>query len=279
MDNTLQLFSTDTLRLEHDMPLAMHTVQPQSIVSAGYTEHSVTSTIFEYKELQQTPLNADMIWLFAFSTLAACVVGLARTLSPMFIGQLLSLIVSNFHWRAVTESLTMQNRVIGRILRLAFYVVSAVLLYEIFIATGHTTALGFSGIELYGFMLVSILIYFVLKYMLHAIIGFTFDIPEQTAHILACKKIATGILAIVCFPFAMIFPFVPENAYSFMITIIVIVVGFVYLWRILQSLKIILVDYLSIIYSFLYLCTVEAMPLAFVSKLVYIGMSSDIFII
>lgn len=278
MDNTLFLFQSDTLRAETDMQSVVGAMQSQSVVNAIYPERAENIQYLEYKELQHTPLHADMVWLFALSAIVACVVGVVRALSPTFLGQMLSLLFSNFHWRSVVDSFLLQNNVVCKILRLSAYIVGAILLYEIFVATGHTEALGFSGLKLYGIILLCVYIFFLFKYILHSVIGFTFDIPQEITHLLICKKMAICIFAILSFPLAIVFPFVPEDNYTFMIVSIAILAGFVYLWRILKTLKIILTDYLSVFYSFLYLCTVEAIPIAIVCKLAYIAMSLDNFL-
>lgn len=276
-DNTLYLFSADTIRTQHDLQSAIVSEPLHSVMMGQYVEKVEVHNGLEYKELQHAALYPDMIWLFALSALVACLVGLVRTISPSFIGQMLSLLFSDFHWRSVVDSLTLQNRVVSRILRYSFYVVLAILLYEIYHATGHSTMMGFSGIELYGLFFATVFIYFVVKYILIYIISFVFDIPEEMKYIIICKKLSSNIISVILFPVAMIFPFVPANTYILLVVIAVAIVGLVYLWRILKSLKIILTDYLSIFYSFLYLCTVEAIPMAFVCKLTYIAMGLESF--
>ncbi len=274
-DNTLYLFGADTLRVGNDLKTSVANAPSHTILTGQYTEYAPSDNALEYKNLQHPALYPDMIWLFALSALVGCMVGLVRTISPSFLGQMLSLIFSNFYWRVVTDSLTLQNRGVCRILRYTSYVIFAILFYETYLATGHQTMLGFSGIQLYGVMLLIVIIYFCIKYIMAFVISFVFDIPEEIKTVIICKKLSSNIISVIAFPVAMLFPFVPENTYNILIASAIIIICFVYLWRILQTLKIILTDYLSIFYSFLYLCTVEAIPIAFVCKLTYIAMGLD----
>lgn len=262
------LFQTDTARISTDLAA----VKSFSGVSTAHTDYVTsispsTDGQLIYKPLGHTALNADTVWLFAITIIAGLIIGIVRSRATLFFQQMLTLTYSGFHWRSVTESMTLQNYWPSRLLHTAFYILTAVIIYDIYIATGHTSVDDLSGIKLYGAILGATCLFYIFKFALHSIIGFTFDIPEVSKYIITCKIIATDIFAIVALPIALIFPFVRESDYFIMGAIACTAFVLLYFWKILKSVKIILSDYLSFLYSILYLCTVEAIPVVCIYKL------------
>lgn len=267
MDHTF-LYSTDSTRIDFDTHnVLQHTTSDNVPVHVFYEEQPQSKPELFYRPLGTTALNADAVWLFSIVSIAGIIIGLIHSRTNNFITQLLSLTVSDFHWRSIVDSLSLQNRMSIFLLHASFHILLAAIIYEVIIATNNHNILAFNGIVLYLLILAATILFIGVKIFIHKLIGYTFDTPEIARHIIVCKVLATDIYAILALPIAYIFPFIPENSYYALTIIAAILLCTLYFWRLLKSVKIILTDYLSLIYTFLYLCTVEAIPIVCIYKL------------
>ena len=228
---------------------------------------TVPSTRLEYKELGQTALGGDGLWIFAVSVVAMLMTGFVHLRSRQFIPQMVSLLTSSFHWRSVSESLHLQNYWNSRMLQVSFYLLSSLAIYEIAMAYGYNVHTEVQGLELYGIILLLSVGFYTFKYMLHHLIGFAFDMPAARSSIVTAKMLATNIFGVIVIPAVLLFPFVSEAGYSVLGILTIVMMIMMYIWRLLISFKFILTDYLSVVYSLLYLCTVEAIPMVVIFKI------------
>ena len=224
-----------------------------------------------YKELGQTALHQDSTWILVMATIAVLVVGFIRARSYNYIHEVLTLIASTFNWHSVESAISLQERWTCRILYGAYFISISLIIYEITVVLGYANGLPVNGLLLYAIIAILCIGYYFIQYLLRAIVGFAFDIPQAIHEIWLCKVLFSNIMAIIALPVAVIFPFTPENNYSILIIIAVILFTLMYFWRILHSFRLIVNDFLSLFYTILYLCAVEAVPMVITAKIITSG--------
>ena len=155
---TYSIYVTDSLRIKSD--ILSSTVEPLAIgTHASVDAQPCVSVVL--KPLGHTLLSADSVWLFIMSLIVAVVIGLVRFRASQFVVQIVSLVASNFHWRSITSSLDIQNFWPSRILHAVFYADISIVIYETIVSLDIRSVMGFSGIPLFGVIVLAVVSFFV----------------------------------------------------------------------------------------------------------------------
>ncbi|MCQ2227278.1 MAG: DUF4271 domain-containing protein [Bacteroidales bacterium] len=223
-----------------------------------------------YESLGHSVLRPDSTWIMGIGLLCFMIIGLVRFRSVSFLGQLFSTMFSDIHWRTVTESVAMQNRQQVFWLNVCFVLATSLFLYEVMVIMHVDVDMPVTGILLFSAIVASVMLFMVLKLLLHFLIGYVFEIFNVSYSIFLCKVLSVSIFGVCILPLAVMFPYVNEGMYGIVLTVVAGAAVLMYLWRILRVMRIILRDYLSLFYSILYLCTVEAIPMICVYKILIV---------
>lgn len=226
-----------------------------------------------YKELGQTALHPDSVWITLIATAAILIIGFTRTRSTTFIHQMLSLTTSTFNWHAVENAISLQERWTCRILYGVFFISISLVIYEITVSSGAADTIPIQGMALYATILAACIAFYLFQFIMRSIVGYAFDIPQTMHNVWICKILAADIFSIISLPIIIIFPFTPETNYTILTTIAIITITLMYIWRLLHSFRIITTDFLSLFYTILYLCAVEAIPMLCIAKTITQGIA------
>lgn len=264
-DGTAAASIADELSMRHNM-----SATPDSTFQSGIVLEQ--TSLVQGKPLRishrgHTTLGESSQWIFAGAVITAIIIGLVRLRANSYIANVLSFLYSEFNWKSTLAALPIQNYWPSQTLKTAFYLGASILGYELAVASGLAYNLPIEGFMLYLAILASIIAYFLFKYTIHSLIGYAFNIPAISTHIKQCNIIYTNILSILIMPLILVFPFISESNYGLLIKFTVLLLIATYLWRVIKSIRIILLDYISIFYCILYLCAVEALPFICMYKL------------
>lgn len=110
------------------------------------------------------------------------------------------------------------------------------------------------------------------KFMVLRFCGWLFGLDRELTTYLFTIFIINNVQGIILFPFITLMCFNPGFGAAWMTTAIISIIGFLYLFRLFRGLQIGLSTHGgSLLYLFLYLCTLELAPLLVVARLTGLG--------
>jgi hypothetical protein len=115
-----------------------------------------------------------------------------------------------------------------------------------------------------------VLSYFLLKKIAYYALGLVFEGVAETNEYLFNMDIFNRILGIVLIPIVALINYYPADNPLFMVFTGISIVGVFYLFLLQRGISILLKKQFSIFYLFLYLCTLEFLPLLLIYKVVVI---------
>lgn len=263
------LFSLKSSRSDNDRVVARLSTAADYDTSPNTAVHTSVrpSSALPNKPLGQTSLGADSVWIFIVSLIGLSFIGFIHMRFSPFISPMISLLTSSFNWRSVVESLKVQRFWAGRILFAASCILLSLAAYEIVTAAHLDQNLSFHGFKLFAIIFMLLVSALLFKILFNYLLGFAFDNTEPFSHLSTSRLLSYDILGVIVAPFVVILPFVREDSYPLICGIMIFMIISMYIWRLLSAAKFILSDYLSVFYSFLYLCAVELIPIAVICKI------------
>jgi hypothetical protein len=201
-------------------------------------------------------------WLFPVVLLLIGSFAWLRVFYNRYLGQMLYALVNvNLANQIVRdENILLQRATVY--LNVLFYLVGALFLYELsFQLSWELSALGV-GFTRFLFFVLLISAVYAGKFLVVKFCGWLFDIDRELSTYLFNIFIINNLLGMVIFPFTIIMAFNPGVDGSWIFTVCLIVIGVLYLFRLFRGLQIGLnTPGVSLLYLFLYLCSLELAPL------------------
>lgn len=149
-------------------------------------------------------------------------------------------------------------------LDLLFYIIFSVFVYQV---------IGFFQLELiynklafFASIFGLVFAYFFLKKMIYRLLGLIFERGSETNEYLFIVDNFNRTLGIILFPVVALINYYPADRPVYMVVTGLIVVGVFYLFLLQRGFLILLKKHFSIFYLFLYLCTLEILPLLLIYK-------------
>lgn len=151
-------------------------------------------------------------------------------------------------------------------LEVLFYVVFSIFLYQVI----HYFHLVLIHKNLTSFLasLVAVFSYFLVKKAIYLFLGLAFKGTEETNEYLFNMDNCNKVLGIVLFPVVALINYYPSDDPAFTVFLGISVVVFFYIFQLQRGFYILLSKQFSIFYLFLYLCTLEFLPLFLIYKVV-----------
>ncbi|NCB07121.1 MAG: DUF4271 domain-containing protein [Bacteroidia bacterium] len=151
-------------------------------------------------------------------------------------------------------------------LEIYFYLTASVFVFQVFHYFQFATSL--PSLLLFAFCLGAVIAYFFIKKMLYMLFGMLVEGSNETSEILFNMDNFNRVTGLFLFPIITVVAFYPfENPDIPVFTGIFIVVV-IYLMLLHRGSKILLKKQFSIFYLFLYLCTLEILPLLLIFKMI-----------
>lgn len=125
----------------------------------------------------------------------------------------------------------------------------------------------YEGLEEYLFICVFIGSFYLLKFLLMKIAGFVFSIQKLISGYLSILSISNFVYSIIIIPLLLFYQFVPPIFQSYLLGLILILFCFNTIYKYLRTGSFIINNFqFPKFYLFLYLCTLEIMPLLIIYK-------------
>lgn len=149
-----------------------------------------------------------------------------------------------------------------------FYLVFSVFLYQLI----HFFRIDFSiqNYQLYLLILAGVWIFFMVKKFLYRFTGVVFESSGETSEFLFNLDNSIRVIGLLIFPIVAIISFSPFNNLTIPVYFGILIVSAVYFLLLFRGFLILLKKQFSIIYLFLYFCTLEILPLVLVYKFLVI---------
>ncbi len=153
-------------------------------------------------------------------------------------------------------------------LEIYFYFISSLFLYQVL--TFYGTRVPFANFSLFLFSFGVVITYFLLKQLLYKTIGIINKESFLTNEYIFNINNFNRVLGLVIFPVSAVIAYSPYfKSSGVMMFLGVLIVAIVYLMSLFRGMKILLKKQISIFYLFLYLCTLEFLPLLLIFKMVF----------
>lgn len=225
------------------------------------SETQQTSSVeLNYRERGTNILSGDMEWIFGLSLLVFIIIGAVRITASQYISALFSFLYSERDWGNVLASISLQNRQPSILLWAAFNISLSLCIYEIF-TVNQISPLQLSGFKLWASLWVCCMLLYWLRIFAHFCLGLIFNLHQRMSYVFKCTMMASNVMGMLMLPIAFLFPFVSANSYLMLTKAFAFVFILMYLWHVVKSAAIFLVDYISILYFILYFCIVEIVPI------------------
>jgi len=152
-------------------------------------------------------------------------------------------------------------------LDVVFYLVFSVFLFQLinFFRLDFTAG----GYTLYIFCLAGTLVYFLAKKLLYRYTGFLFENTNETSEFLFNLNNTNRVTGMVLIPVVASLAFSPFSSLKIPVIIGILIVAAIYFLLVFRGVVILLRKQFSILYLFLYFCTLEFLPLVLVYKLLF----------
>jgi hypothetical protein len=147
-----------------------------------------------------------------------------------------------------------------------YYIVFSVFVYQIL--TLQQSETGLQGFILFGKTMAIIVIYFLVKKFVYWFLGIVFNSSSETSEFLFNLDNNNRATSIVLFPVVALITYYPFGNPGIIVILGILAAGFFYLMSLWRGSIILLRKQFSIFYLFLYLCTLEFLPLLLILKMV-----------
>ncbi len=148
-----------------------------------------------------------------------------------------------------------------------FYITFSIFAY--FTVEHFNTSTPFQGVPLYLFSLGCTLGYFLFKRLLYMMMGVIIEGVPTTKEYLYNQNNFNRVLGLALFPIIACVLFSPILSTRFFIVLGLVLIGIFYFLILQRGILILIKKQFSIYYLFLYLCTLEILPLLLIYKLVW----------
>ncbi|MCF6356562.1 MAG: DUF4271 domain-containing protein [Draconibacterium sp.] len=151
-------------------------------------------------------------------------------------------------------------------LDIIFYFTFSVFIYQVI--NTFQLELTNENLTIYVVGLVLILGYFILKKIIYFVVGLAFESVSETNEYLFNMDSFNRTLGIVLFPVVVLINYYPSENPLFMVFTGIFIVAVFYAFLLQRGIYILLQKHFSIFYLFLYLCTLEFLPLFLIYNVV-----------
>jgi len=272
--DSLTKLVTDSIRRD--------SLQKATTIKKNATDTSTYASLFTHPFL---PFNKPPIYqiisirqpqqldeLFYLLLAIVFVVALIKIIFPKYFNNIFSIFFQTSFRQKHTREQLLQYKTASLSMNIFFFAVGA--LYITLLATQmQLVSISFWWLLLYCFIL--LIIIYAIKYLFLLFSGWIFNAKETAGTYVFIVFLVNKIIGIVLLPVVLILAFSSTELYiKIVITGSLILVGILLLYRYIASVGTMRKDLkISAIHFFLYLCTVEIMPLLLIYKLLfnYIG--------
>lgn len=237
-------------------------IQPKTNVSLVATNSNNSGIGLPMRKNEK--LNTD--WLTILLIIVLVLLATVRNTFSKYLGNLFHSLI-NFS-TAVRMFGEKNNSVLHGAFRLEvnFYIVFSIFLFQLL--NFFHLPLAQKSLLFFALVFAYVLIYFLLKKAIYLILGSVFNSQVLTSEILFNTNNSLRVLGLILFPVVALIEFFPSERVDFIVVSGIIITSILYALSLYRGALILLKKQFSIYYLFLYLCTLEFLPLLLIYKVV-----------
>lgn len=269
-----KFFVIRPVQLTNSISDEIDTVLNQTLEEPGFLPSLRDTKTGYFKEIKQNEINLpvnvrnnlDNDWLTIVLLLAFVLLVSVRAGFQKYIGNLFHSVVNySTSFRMFNEK---NYSFLQGALRLEvlYYIVFSVFIYQVQLFQHVVNAN--RGLILFGKTVGFIVLYYLLKKLIYWFIGIVFNSNQETSEFLFNLDNYNRAASIVLFPVVALIAYYPSGNPRFIVFLGIIAVGFFYIMILRRGALILLRKQFSIFYLFLYLCSLEFLPLLLIYKIV-----------
>ncbi|REJ82924.1 MAG: DUF4271 domain-containing protein [Bacteroidetes bacterium] len=238
--------------------------------------HNFTSTDL-YKSHRLEPVHnnpmpresTDNFWIFPSLLLIIGTLAWLRFYYSKYFNQLLKAFYNiNLSLQLVRDENILVQRA-SLILTFTFHLIAALFLYQVSINAGWELGGLPQGFYRYIFIVLLVSAAYTLKFLVLKITGWLFDLDREMATYIFHIFLINNVLGLLLLPFIALMTFNPQADVSTLITACIWTIGIFFIYRIFRGILTgMSVPGFSVLYLFLYLCTLEIAPLLVLIRII-----------
>lgn len=213
---------------------------------------------------EKNNINTD--WITILLLLAIILLASVRTTYSKYISNLFQSLVKNSTFSRMFREKNYPILHGAFRLEAFFYITVSIFLYQVI--QYFQLTLANKNFTFYATSLTVVLSYFFVKKIVYSILGLVFESVLETREYLFNMDNFNRTLGLVLFPVVAIINYYPSENPVFMVFLGLFIVGVFYVFLLQRGVKILLKKQFSIFYLFLYLCSLEFVPLFLIYKVV-----------
>jgi hypothetical protein len=161
-----------------------------------------------------------------------------------------------------------QNSLVQRVsfvLNIVFFVTLALFVYQALMVQSDQPT-GSGSIVSFLVLLIAIILIYTSRVLVYKFLGYLFQYIEQSKELIHNSFVINRITAFILFPFIAIIPFIPGHYAQWCIYAGICFFGVLYALQLIRNMQLFLKNVHSVLYSILYLCALEIVPVIVLIK-------------
>ncbi len=239
-------------------------------LSTSYTQQpslTTTSELLEPTPRGSSPLrqySGAVVLTVLLAVISLCVI---RATSRTIISDVFGLISDSIGWKRFEQSQFALKGFDLFLFNAVYFVVMSVFATEIVVLLASDLMAGLNVYMLTGAVTLAIFAFYVLRFISDAVIGFAFRVEANLRLLTVYRRSSRAIIGMLLLPIVLLLPFVSASGATYVAGFGLLIIIVITIIRLAKTIRINLANLATFLYFILYLCTVEAMPLACLLKI------------
>ncbi len=216
-----------------------------------------TNPAFEYS-------NTTPDFLMIFILLAFSIFAFLQHMFPKFLSKIVVAIYSNYMFQVIKRDFSPNFKKAATGFTILYLLNLSIFIYELVLFFNAESNVRY--LRYFLMFLLFVFVYFIVKQYLIKLLGYMLNIQDIALAYLKYFEISIHISGIFLMISILLIPYIAASVQPFFVYFSILVFFFLYVYRLVRSVLIIVKKDFSIFYMILYLCTLEILPLLLLYK-------------
>lgn len=198
------------------------------------------------------------------AVVALCVI---RATSRTIISDVFGLITDSIGWKRFEQSQFALKGFDLFLFNAVYFVVVSVFATEVVMLVASDFFVGREVYMVTGMVTLAIFAFYALRFLSDAVIGFAFRVEANLRLLTVYRRSSRAIIGMLLLPLVLLMPFISASGATYVAGFGLILIIVITIIRLAKTIRINLTNLATFLYFILYLCTVEALPLACLLKI------------
>lgn len=246
-------------------------VKPLDLSVKGDYSASISSSCAESELILQlrgaSPLrqySGGVVLTVLLAVLSLCVI---RATSRTIISDVFGLITDSIGWKRFEQSQFALKGFDLFLFNAVYFVVVSVFTTEVVMLLVSDFFVGRDVYLVTGMVTIAIFAFYALRFISDAVIGFAFRVEANLRLLTVYRRSSRAIIGMLLLPLVLLMPFISSSGATYVAGFGLILIIVITIIRLAKTIRINLTNLATFLYFILYLCTVEALPLACLLKI------------